>query len=285
MASARESGAVSVTIPTGRAAPVVFDSPHSGFEFPADFQPVATRAEIRTTWDAYVDELCADVTEAGATLVTARFPRAYVDPNRAENDIDPEVLATPWPQPVELSEYGRRGMGLIRRIAGSAVPMYDRLLTVAEVQTRIASCHAPYRGALSDAIEARWRQHGVVWHFNMHSMKSRGSGRNGGPDVVRPDVVVGDRNGTTAPAALTEWVAAFFLQRGFRTTVNDPHRGADIVRTHGDPARQRYSVQIEINRALYLDESSGARNAGFGEIRRHLAQFAMAVRELTRAGA
>lgn len=278
-------GAVLVATPTGRAAPVVFDSPHSGFEFPADFQPVATRAEIRTTWDAYVDELCADVTEAGATLVTARFPRAYVDPNRAENDIDPKVLATPWPQPVELTEYGRRGMGLIRRFAGPAVPMYDRQLSVAEVQARIASCHVPYRRALRDAIEAAWSQHGVVWHFNMHSMKSQGLGRNGGPAVVRPDVVVGDRDGTTAPRVLTEWVAGFFSQRGLRATINDPHRGADIVRTHGDPARQRYSVQIEINRALYLDESTGVRNAGFGGIRRHLAQFAMAVRELTRAGA
>lgn len=264
--------------PTDPFAPVVFDSPHSGLEYPPDFQPLAPRSAILTTWDAYVEELWGDAPAAGATLLAARFPRAYIDANRAANDIDPALLATPWPEPVTLSEHSGRGMGLIRRFALPGVPMYDRALSVAEVRQRIDRHYTPYRRALSDVIDETWRRHGKVWHFNCHSMKSHGNAMNRDGGAARPDFVISDRDGTTAPPALTVWVAEFFRSLGYSAKINDPYRGADIVRTHGDPAHGRCSIQIELNRALYLDEATCERSAGFARLRGHLGEFARAVR-------
>ena len=282
MPSKPRSSAFFAKVPRDAAAPVVFDSPHSGFSFPADFAPVASPAEIQTTWDAYVDELCAHVTEAGAALLAARFPRAYIDANRAVNDIDSGMLDTPWPLPTALSEHGARGMGLIRRFALPGVPMYSRRLTVAEVSSRIDDFYLPYRRALQEMIEAAWQRHGVVWHFNCHSMKSRSHAMNRDQGAPRPDFVIGDRGGTTAPPPVTAWVADFFASRGYRVTINDPYRGADIVRTHGDPARRKYSIQVEINRALYLHESSYERNAGFAQVCNELTDLAHAAAEHAR---
>lgn len=262
--------------PEGRAAPLVFDSPHSGIEYPPDFAPAASRRDIATTWDAHVDALFRGVTEAGAVLLAATFPRAYLDANRAADDIDPELLDAPWLGPVALSDHARRGMGLIRRYALPGVPMYHRRLSVEEVRRRIDACHRPYREALGGEIDAAFRRHGRVWHFNCHSMKSRGNAMNIDAGRSRPDFVIGDRDGTSADADVTRWVADHFVALGYRVAINDPYRGADIVRAHGDPARGRCSVQIEINRALYMDESTCEPGPGFARLRDHLTGFAHA---------
>jgi N-formylglutamate deformylase len=262
---------------TGPAVPVVFDSPHSGSAYPADFAPAASRAEIFTTWDAYVDELFGQVLAVGATLLAANFSRAYIDANRAASDIDPDVLEKLWPEPTNLSEHTRRGMELIRRFALPGVPMYDRKLSVAEVRCRIDHFYTPYRRALAETIEALWRRHGLVWHFNCHSMKSRGNAMNRDQGAARPDFVIGDRDGATAPPAFSSWVAAYFTGLGYGVKINDPYLGADIVRAHGDPVRGRYSVQIEINRALDLDEATCARGTRFRALRDELTGFARAV--------
>ncbi len=269
--------------PAVPAVPVVFDSPHSGLVYPPDFAPAASRDAIRTTWDAYVDELFSGVTLAGATLLAANFPRAYIDANRAADDIDPALLAEPWPEPVVLSDHARRGMGLIRRYALPGVPMYDRLLGVAEVRTRIADHYLPYRRALAAELDAPHARHGAVRHFNCHSMKSRGNAMNLDAGAARADIVLGDRDGTAAPPAFTAWVAAWFGAEGFRVAINRPYRGADLVRAHGDPARGRYSLQIELNRALYLEEARCVRLEGFGRLQATLARFASAVAVRTRA--
>jgi N-formylglutamate deformylase len=152
--------------------------------------------------------------------------------------------------------------------------MYDRKLSVTEVRHRIEAYYLPYRAALRTAVEATAARHGLVWHFNCHSMKSRGNAMNRDAGATRPDFVIGDRVGTTAPPEFTAWVAAWFRGRGYSVAVNDPYRGADIVRAHGDPARHRYSVQIEINRALYLDESTCERGPRFAALRDELTEFA-----------
>jgi len=266
-----------LTRPSGPGVPVVFDSPHSGIAYPADFHPAATPAQIRTTWDAYVDELFAGVTATGATLLAAAFPRAYIDANRAASDIDPELIDGTWPEPVVLSEHARRGMGLIRRFALPAVPMYHERLPVAAVRRRIDAYFIPYRNALHAAVEGAREQHGAVWHFNCHSMKSRGNAMNVDAGAARPDFVIGDRDGTTADAEFTAWVASYFSNLGYRVRINDPYRGADIVRSHGDPAHGRTSVQLEINRALYLDEATCERGPGFAALAEQLTGFARAV--------
>jgi N-formylglutamate deformylase len=282
MSSPESPAAFVLERPKGAEVPVVFDSPHSGIDYPEDFAPVASRQEIATTWDAYVHELFGAVSAAGATLLSANFPRAYIDANRAASDIDPELLEGPWPTPLELSEHTRRGMGLIRRFALPGVPMYGRKLTIMEVRGRIDRYFTPYRRALHETLEAAWRRHGAVWHFNCHSMKSRGNAMNTDQGAERPDFVIGDRGGTTAAPEFTAWVADHFTGLGYRVKINDPYRGADIIRAHGEPARGRHSVQIEINRALYLNEATCERGPRFVALREELTGFARAVADLAR---
>ena len=268
------SRAVIVHEPAGPSAGLVVDSPHSGMTWPPDFRPAAPRDAILTTWDAFVDELWRGAVDAGATLLCATFPRAYVDVNRAADDLDPALLSEPWPQPPAPSDYSRRGMGLIRRLALPGVPMYDAPLTVAAVQHRLDACYTPYRDALAACLARRHAEHGEAWHVNAHSMKSRGNAMNVDAGAPRPDFVVSDREGRTADPAHTAWIAAWLRARGYSVQVNDPYKGGDLVARFGAPARGLHSIQIEINRARYMDEATCERHAGFDEVQRVLTMLA-----------
>ncbi len=262
-----------LTPPTAPPAALLVDSPHSGMEWPSDFVPAASREAIASTWDAFVDELWSGAPAAGATLLAARFPRAYVDANRAADDIDPDLLAEPWPGPLAPTSYSARGMGLIRRSALPGVPMYDRRLRVDEVAHRIATYYAPYRDALTTELDALRARFGTVWHINAHSMKSRGNAMNVDAGAGRPDVVVSDRHGTTADPLHTRWVAEWFRRAGLNTQVNDPYQGGDIVARAGAPAEGRHSIQVEFNRALYMDEAAVIRGAHFTELQERCTAF------------
>ncbi|AOJ07721.1 N-formylglutamate amidohydrolase [Burkholderia mayonis] len=257
-----------VAQPLAAALPIVVDSPHSGIAYPPDFGTVAPRDAVLTSWDAFVDELWAGAPERGGALIGARFPRAYIDPNRAVTDIDAALLAEPWPEPLAPQSYTRRGMGLIRRYALPGVPLYDRKLSLAEVRHRIDTYYLPYRRALADAAEPLYAKHGALWHVDCHSMKSRGNAMNVDANAARPDVVVSDRLGATADPAFTRWTADWFAREGYRVQVNTPYQGGDLLTALAAPARRRHSIQIEFNRALYMDEAAFGKHAGFDALKR-----------------
>nr|WP_240764079.1 N-formylglutamate amidohydrolase [Paraburkholderia silviterrae] len=263
--------------------PIVFDSPHSGIALPDDFGTVAPREAILTSWDAFVDELWSGVPAHGGALIGAHFPRAYIDPNRAVTDIDAELLAEPWPESLVPEPYTLRGMGLIRRYALPGVPLYDRKLPIAEVRHRIDAYYRPYRAALREAADAAYARHGALWHVNCHSMKSRGNAMNVDAGEARPDLVVSDRRGTTSDPAFTQWVADHFAAAGYRVQINEPYQGGDLLRAVSDPARKCHSIQIELNRALYMDEAAFAKHAGFDALKRDLDAFAQALAAYVRA--
>jgi N-formylglutamate deformylase len=261
-------------LPASAAVPILVDSPHSGMQWPADFDPAAPRDAILTTWDAYVDELWSGAPSAGALLLLAHAPRAYVDTNRAPDDIDPAMLASPWPSPLAPTAYTQRGMGLLRRHALPNVPMYDRLLAVAEVQHRLEAYYTPYRDTLRAQLAALHAAFGTVWHINAHSMKSTGNAMNVDHGAARPDVVVSDRHGTTASPTHTAWVADWFRAAGFTTQVNDPYQGGNLVALTGDPASRRHSIQIEFNRRLYMHEATCTRAEGLAALTATCSAFA-----------
>lgn len=271
--------------PAGMPAGLVVDSPHSGMEWPDDFRPAASRDAILTTWDAWVDELWAGAVTAGATLVAARFPRAYIDANRADDDLDPALLADPWPTALAPTDYSRRGMGLVRRLALPGIPMYDAPLPAAAVRVRLDACYRPYRAAVHAAIARHHAARGVAWHLNVHSMKSRGNAMNVDAGAARPDFVVSDRDGTTADASQTAWIAGWLRGHGHRVQINDPYRGGDLVRTFGAPSEGRHSIQIEINRALYMDEATCTRHEGFAALAATLTALARDLAEHLAANA
>ncbi len=269
--------------PLGDAVPLVFDSPHSGESYPADFDHAPPRAEVRRAEDTHVARLYACVPRHGATLVEALFPRAYIDPNRGLADIDLELIDGVWPGPVAVSRKTTQGIGLVWRVARDGAPMYARKLAVGEVRERIDDYYLPYHAALAADLDAAHRAFGAVWHVNCHSMPAVGDANADDPGRARADFVLGDRDGTTCAPAFTRAVADILSGMGYDVAINDPYKGVEIVRRHGRPAEHRHSLQIEINRRLYMDESTLAPNAGYSTLERNLDRLVAGIAAFVRA--
>ncbi|MEP6941640.1 MAG: N-formylglutamate amidohydrolase [Betaproteobacteria bacterium] len=276
--------------PTGDAIALVLDSPHSGTEYPDDFEHAPPRLLVRQAEDTHVAELYAAAPVVGATLIEALFPRAYIDPNRHESDIDPALLDASWPGPVTLSRKTEQGIGLVWRLSHGGAPMYARKLTVAEVQGRITRCYAPYHRALAEVLDLRHRQFGAVWHINCHSMPAVGDVMADDPGRARAEFVLGDRDQTTCAPAFTRFVADALSRMGYAVAINDPYKGVELVRRHGRPGEGRHSLQIEINRRLYMNEMTLEKHAGFGALQANLTRLLGELRDFVgtavpRAGA
>ena len=260
-----------VHAPHDRFVPLVLDSPHSGTEYPDDFQPGVSLEALRQCEDSFVDELYASGPSLGATLIAARFPRAYIDPNRSILDLDTSLLDGAWPGPAIRSRKTELGIGLIWRILDSGDTIYGRKLTVDEVKQRIVRYHQPYQKAVKDALDHAHGHFGAVWHINCHSMPAV-SGRisEEGPGKRRADFVLGDRDGTTCDGQFTNLVAGILRGMGYDVKINDPYKGVELVRAFSDPKAHRHSLQIEANRRLYMDEKTRERSPGFGELKANL---------------
>lgn len=266
------------TDPTGPTVPVVLDSPHSGMEYPEDFRPAAPMPALRKAEDGYVDELFGCGPRHGATLIAARFPRSYIDPNRSLLDIDASLLEARWPGPAIASRKTELGIGLIWRVLDTGEPIYSRKLSIDEVRRRITHYHQPYQKAVKDALDAAHAHFGAVWHINCHSMPAVSSKiSEEGPGKLRADFVLGDRDGTTCEPEFTAFVAAILRKLGYEVKVNDPYKGVELVRAFSDPKVGRHSLQIEINRRLYMDESTRERSPGFPELSRNMEHLVKAV--------
>jgi N-formylglutamate deformylase len=263
-----------LSLPEGEPVPLVCDSPHSGVLYPDDFGHVVPFEQLRGAEDTDVHVLWQALPSVGATLLAANFPRAYIDPNRDIDDIDPAMLAGPWPTPLHPGEKTRLGIGLIWRDAGKngKWPIYARQLPVAEVQQRIAAYHAPYHAAMREQIEAAHARFGAVWHLNLHSMPADSyEGLQIQSDHPLADFVLGDRDGTTAAPDFTALVAEALRRRGFSVALNDPFKGVALIARLGRPAERRHSLQVEIHRGLYMNEATRERSAGFPALQNALA--------------
>ncbi len=266
--------------PTGPALPLVFDSPHSGRDYPEDFGHAVPVALLRRAEDAFVDELVETAPSHGAAVLTALFPRAYVDPNRHEHEIDPVMLGEPWPHPIVASEKVEMGLGLVRRLIKGNVDVYDRPLTVAEILARIEGFHRPYVAQLARLLDNAHETHGAAWHVNCHSMRS--AGRQRGRSIPRADIVLGDRDGASCDADFTAFVTEVARGLGYRVALNDPFKGAELVTRFGRPQDSRHSLQIEINRALYMDEDRIEKRADFAAFKQDMDRLIAATSDYVR---
>jgi N-formylglutamate deformylase len=260
-----------------KALPLVFDSPHSGLVLPDDFASVASLEQIKTGWDAFVDELWLPATTEGASLLAARVSRMYIDLNRAPDDIDPALLAEQWPGVLQPSVYSQRGMGLIRALAVPGQPMYQHLLPVAAVAHRITQYYQPYHQCLANVLQQLKQQFGQVWHIDCHSMKSKGNAMNIDHNQSRADIVIGDLDGSSADPEFSALVAQSFRQAGYQVAVNYPYKGGYLTASCGQPKLHQHSIQIEINRALYMNEQQFCRNANFDRLQADLKQVTQTV--------
>jgi len=271
--------------PDGEALPLVFDSPHSGTEYPNDFRPAAPMHLVRMSVDDFVDELFAEAPAHGAVLIAARFPRVYVDPNRHEADIDLALLSEAWPGPVKPSGKQKFGKSLIWRHLGADMPIYDRDLSVAEIEHRIAHYWRPYHDCVQQALDDAYARAGGVWHVNCHSMASRAG--SGHPDAgqERADFTVSDRCGKSASTDFLDCVVETLCGLGYRVAVNDPYQGMELISRYCDPASGRHSLQIEIKRSLYLSEGRRQRHDGFEALRQDLGRFCASLAAFVRSAA
>jgi N-formylglutamate deformylase len=251
--------------PAGAALPIVIDSPHSGRWYPGDFGYAAPFERLRQGEDLYVDRLYAHAPRLGATLVTANFPRAYIDPNRVLADIDEALLDAPWPGEIKPGPKTALGIGLVWRLLGE-VPVYGRRLSVAEVQRRIERCYLPYHAALDAAIEGAYARHGAVWHLNVHSMPDDSYARLKLPVKPLADFVLGDLDGRTCGDAVVRLIETVLRDHGYSVARNDPFKGVEIIARYGRPAERRHSLQIEVKRSCYADVQRHEPNGGFARV-------------------
>jgi N-formylglutamate deformylase len=251
--------------------PLMLDSPHSGHEFPDDFDACVTERELREGEDVYVDELWGAAPSLGVPLLAARFPRTYLDPNRHAGDIDPDLLDGAWPWEYMPSGKARIGKSLVWRTLEDGRPIYARRLPPPEVRSRIDRFHAPYHATLKKMIEESARKFGRTYHINCHSMRSvAGKQSDDGEGRPRADFVLGDRDGTTCEPGFTAFVRARLAEMGYDVKVNDPYKGVELVRAYSNPKAGRHSLQVEIAKRLYMDEDTLEKNAGFSKLQSDL---------------
>ncbi len=256
-AHTRFPGPCEVLAPARQTVPLVFASPHSGRAYPPEFvaQSRLDVLTLRGSEDAFMDEVFAAAPGLGAPLLRARFPRAYVDANREPFELDPAMFEAPLPDYVTTaSPRIADGLGTIPRVVAGGEEIYGARLSFDHVLGRIESHHVPYHQALADLVEATRRRFGFCLLIDCHSMPSTG-GR-------RIDVVLGDCRGTACSPIFTEGAEAAFRRMGLTVARNAPYAGAYTTRHYGHPDRNVHALQIEINRALYMDEKTVTRGPG-----------------------
>jgi N-formylglutamate amidohydrolase len=258
--------------PEGRPPPtaLVFASPHSGRCYPDDMMAAAAldAHAIRRSEDALVDDLIAAAPQLGAAVITARYARAYIDVNREPFELDPAMFVD------ELPDFARArtarvaaGLGAIARVVSEGQEIYARKLTFAEARARIEQAHRPYHAALERLIGEAHAAHGYAILVDWHSMPSAAarSGRDRSCDVV-----LGDRFGAACAGVLTQAVERELEALGYRVARNTPYAGGYTTEHYGRPSRNVHALQIEINRAIYLDEATLDATSGFARLKRDL---------------
>lgn len=269
--------------------PLIFDSPHSGTAYPRDFDYACAFTELEYAEDKFVDDLFSCAPEYGASFLQAHFPRSYIDVNRAADDIDPDLLDGDWPfSDMKPSSRSDAGIGLIRRLVKPGVPVYNRMLGAKEIQNRITKYYEPYHTALEKLIDDAHYNYGQVWHINCHSMPAS-SARPKQPMLIGApapgsDFVLGDRDGRTCDPGFTRALRDFIRGMGYTVTVNDPFKGVELVDRYSNPGRGRHSVQIEINKALYMNEETHEKTSDYEALKENIESLIGFCADYVRAG-
>ncbi|WP_415919391.1 N-formylglutamate amidohydrolase [Tateyamaria sp. SN6-1] len=262
--------AYEVMHPDKRTSCVVFASPHSGRDYPWTFvrKTLLDEKTIRSSEDAFVDQLFDAAPRFGAPLLTAGAPRAFVDLNRSADELDPALI-----EGVRRQGHNPRvasGLGVVPRVVANGRSIYRGKLPMSEAERRIALYWRPYHQMLQKLLDGAHQHHGQAVLIDCHSMPHEamdGIARSG---VRRPDVVLGDRFGAAASGDIVDVVEAAFVAAGFTVARNAPFAGAYITQAYGRPSRRQHAVQVEIDRALYMNERLIRPNGDFEEMRRRL---------------
>ena len=259
--------------PPVRTAPVIFASPHSGRDYPAEFIAAARldALGLRRSEDSFVDELFAQAPDHGMPLLAATFPRAFCDPNREAWELDPTMFEDKLPVWVNTaSARVGAGLGTIARIVASGEAIYRDKLPFAEAERRVAAFWQPYHDCLGRLIDETRAEFGATLLIDCHSMPAHGSMSRAQGGVV--DFVLGDAFGTSCAPRVTRRVEQMLVELGYVVRRNDPYAGGFVTRHYGRPREGVHALQIEIARALYMDEATIERLPEFDAIRADLSR-------------
>jgi N-formylglutamate amidohydrolase len=263
--------------PAEQVTPVVFCSPHSGRVYPKAFLE-ASRLDpltLRKSEDCFVDELFEPVVGLGAPLISARFPRAYLDVNREPYELDPELFQGRLPAFANTqSARVVGGLGTIARIVADTEEIYRERLPIGTAFERIERLYRPFHAALADLLETTRKRFGMTMLIDCHSMPSASMGQ---PAGARPHFVLGDRFGASCDAKLTRFIRDLLQRGGYEVQINRPYAGGFITEHYGSPSRGVHALQLEINRALYLDEATLSKSGGFSKLRQMLSEVSARV--------
>jgi N-formylglutamate deformylase len=252
--------------PVETRGPLVFNSPHSGNVYPQAFL-ASTRldmATLRRSEDSFVDELIAGVVGRGYPLMRAHFPRCYVDVNREPYELDPRMFEGRLPSFANTrSMRVAGGLGTVARVVGESQEIYGQRIPVEDAIRRIEGLYKPYHRALRRLFTRLHRDFGAAVLIDCHSMPSTAGAKDERP---RADIVLGDRYGTSCVPAIAETVETVLRSRGYAVSRNKPYAGGFITEHYGTPAVGLHAIQLELNRALYMDERRYERAALFQSV-------------------
>jgi N-formylglutamate amidohydrolase len=266
--------------PADYAGPVLFNSPHSGSTYPRGFL-AASRLDIATlrrSEDSFVDDLFFGVVRRGYPLMRAHFPRCFVDVNREPYELDPRMFEGRLPSFANTrSMRVAGGLGTVARVVGDAQEIYDQRIPVDEALTRIEALYKPYHRALRRLFSRLHRDFGAAVLVDCHSMPSSAGHKDERP---RPEFVLGDRYGTSCVGVVSETVEETLRGLGYGVSRNKPYAGGFITEHYGNPAAGLHSVQLEINRGLYMDEKRYQRSKHFPRLAADLETLARRLGEI-----
>ncbi len=275
--------AVALVLPRRQTAPLVFSSPHSGSDYKDDFLDASLldAFDLRRSEDSFVDELFAQAPCHGAPLLSALFPRAYIDPNREPYELDPDMFRGTLPAFVKTrSDRVRAGFGTIPRVVANGAEIYREKMHYSEAEARIENYYAPYHAALRRLVDETRERFGFAILIDCHSMPSIGGPSDRDAGRRRADIVLGDRFGAACAAEVTDHAELALVELGFRVARNEPYAGAHTTSHYGRPGEFVHALQIEINRALYMEESQFARSQGHAALTERLGHFVRAMAEI-----
>jgi N-formylglutamate amidohydrolase len=247
----------SVIAPNEQSVPLVFASPHSGEDYPEDFVANArlSRQVLRRSEDAFVDRIFSAAPTFGAPLLKAHFPRVYLDPNREAFELDPTMFDAPLPDYVNArSPRVAAGLGTVARVVANGEEIYRTKLRFAEVRQRIETHYVPYHETLRAMLDATCEKFGCYLLVDCHSMPSVGGPMDADPGSMRLDIVLGDCHGQSCAPAVVHCAEQTLRALGLTVRRNVPYAGGFTTRHYAQPDQCRHALQVEINRALYMDE-------------------------------
>lgn len=276
-----------------RAGPVIFNSPHSGSVYPKSFIDASQldALSLRNSEDAYVDQLFAEAPLHGAPLLSAAFPRAYLDLNREPFELDPKLFDEPLPSYANTrSQRVQAGLGTVARRVNENQEIYKAPLALNEALMRIERLYMPYHNQLTTLIDAAHQRHDMALLIDCHSMPSNLTGysaeqRPGAASSAsgseeeydKPDFVIGTRYGQSCSPYITEFISDFLKSKGYVLAHNRPYAGGYITEHYGKPQHERHCLQIEINRGLYMNEQNFEKLPYFDDLKADLTSLIAAL--------